>query len=94
MVLEQIGRDRLPETALLIVEIASSSRARDVEKAAVYAEAGIPDYWIVDADRDEVLVHRDPRDGAYASVQRFAPGEQLTPLIDLPPVDVAALLAR
>ena len=94
MVLERIGRDRLPETALLIVEIASSSRARDLEKAAVYAEAGIPDYWLVDVDLDEVLVHRDPHDGEYRSVQRVVPGEQLTPLVDLPPIDVAAALAR
>ena len=94
MVLERIGRDRLPETALLIVEIASSSRARDLDKAAVYAEAGIPDYWIVDVDRDDMLVHRDPRNGAYQSVERLVPGDALTPLIDVPPVDVAALLAR
>ena len=35
---------------------------------------GCADYWIVDVDRDEVLVHREPRDGAYSSIERFAPG--------------------
>jgi Uma2 family endonuclease len=94
MVVERMGRDRLPQTALLIVEIASSSRARDAEKAAVYAEAGVAEYWIVDVDRDEVLVHREPSATAFASLEHFKPGDTISPLIDLPPVDVAALLAR
>jgi len=88
------GLDRLPDAALLIVEVAWSSQARDVRKAAVYAAAGVPDYWIVDAESDEVLVHREPRGTVYASVQRFEPGDRIAPLIDIPPVDVAALFAR
>ena len=79
---------------MLVVEVASTSRSRDLGKASVYAAAGVPEYWIVDVDRDEVLVHREPRDAAYASVERFVPGDTITPLIDVPPVDVAALLAR
>jgi hypothetical protein len=38
--------------------------------------------------------YREPRDTAYASVERFAPGDTISPLVDLPPVDVAALLGR
>jgi Uma2 family endonuclease len=94
MVIAQGGRDRLPDSALLVVEVASSSRARDLWKAAVYAEAGVAEYWIVDVDRDEVLVHREPSDAAYATVERFAPGQVIVPLIDVPSVDVSALLAR
>jgi Uma2 family endonuclease len=94
IVVEPVGRDRLPDTALLAIEVASTSRARDVGKAAVYAAGDVREYWIVDIDRDTVLVHREPSGDAYASVQTFAPGDMLTPLIDLPPVDVAALLAR
>jgi len=93
MVIEQIGRDRLPDTARLIVEVANTSRARDLDKAAVYAAAEVREYWIVDVDRNEVLVHRDPTGKAYASIERFAAGDVITPLIDVPPVDVAALLA-
>jgi Uma2 family endonuclease len=94
MVIERIGRDRLPETALLVVEVAHTSRARDLGKAAVYAGAGVAEYWIVDVDRDEVLVHREPGGASYASVARFAPRDVIEPLLDVPPVDVAALLGR
>lgn len=94
MVIEPIPRDRLPQTALLIVEIVRTSDGRDAGKAAVYASAGVPEYWIVDLDRDEVLVRREPREGAYASVERFVAGDSVRPLGDvLPAVDVAALLA-
>lgn len=94
MVIPPGEHDRLPDTALLIVEVASTSRARDAGKAAIYAEAAVTEYWIVDVDRDEVLVHRKPSGRAYASVERFAPGDLLTALIDVPPVEVAALLGR
>lgn len=94
MVIEEIRRDRLPDTALLIVEVASTSRVRDLHKAAIYAAAGVQEYWIVDVDRNEVLVHRSPRAEAYGSIKRFAAGDVITPLIDLPAVDVSALLAR
>ena len=69
------------------------ARSRCRESRGV-RHAGVPEYWIVDVDRDEVLVHREPVDGAYASVARFTPGDTIEPLIDVPPVDVAALLAR
>lgn len=91
-VCEALSRDRLPDTALLVVEVAHTSQARDVEKAATYAAAGVAEYWIVDLDRDELLVHRQPRGGVYESVERFAPGDIVSPLIDVPPVDVSELL--
>jgi Uma2 family endonuclease len=94
IVIDPVGRDRLPDTALIVIEVAQTSRSRDVGKAAVYAAGGVAEYWIVDVDRDEVLVHRSPSASAYASVERFTPGDTIVPLIDLPPVDVAALLAR
>jgi Uma2 family endonuclease len=93
MVIEPIGRDRLPDTALLIVEVAHASRARDLGKSSEYAAAGVDEYWIVDVDRNEVLVHREPRAPDYASVERVAAGDAIKPLADLPPVDVSALLA-
>jgi Uma2 family endonuclease len=94
MVITRDDGQRLPDTALLVIEVASSSRGRDIGKASVYAEIDVHEYWIVDVDRDEVLVHRDPSAGEYASVERFAPGDTIAALIDLPPVDLAALLAR
>ena len=93
-VIEPISRDRLPDRALLVVEVAYTSRRHDHWKAGTYAIAGVRDYWIVDVARDEVLVHRKPRGGTYESVERFIPGDTIGLLFDAPPVDVAALLAR
>lgn len=94
MVIPAGPHDRLPEQALLIVEVAYSSRARDLGKIGEYAAAGVAEYWIIDVDHDEVLVHRSPGGDGYASVESFVHGDRVTPLVDLPAVDVAALLAR
>src|SRR5204862_5723944 len=94
-VIERMPRGSgLPAKAVLVVEVSNTSLRHDHWKASTYAVAGIPDYWIVDVNRDEVLVHREPRDGVYTSVERFALGASIAPLIDVPPVDVSALLAR
>ncbi len=43
-----MGRDELPDTALLVIEVAQTSHSRDHEKAADYALAGVLEYWIID----------------------------------------------
>lgn len=93
MVVEPIWRDTSPTAALFVVEVAQTSFAHDVEKAAMYAGAAVPEYWIVDLVRKELVVHREPRDGTYASIRRFVAGDVVTPLLDVPPVDVGTLLA-
>lgn len=94
IVFAAIPRGRHPDAALLVVEVAYTSHAWDARKAATYAAAGVHEYWIVDVKGDELLVHRSPAGDTYASVERFVPGDLVTPLIDAPPVDVAALLAH
>ena len=43
----------------LVVEALSSDRGRDlVMKRAVYADAGIPEYWILDPMNDTITVLR------------------------------------
>lgn len=66
---EDAGRARgtpLQVRPALVVEVARvSTRNIDLrEKALDYAQAGIPEYWVVDADRSEVTVHR-LRGGSY-----------------------------
>lgn len=50
----------------LVVEIVSpSSRSRDfIQKTALYAEAGVPEYWLIDPDAKQLVIGR-LRDGAY-----------------------------
>lgn len=93
MLIEPIGDDTLPQTALLVVEVAYSSRARDIEKAATYAAAGVREYWIVDVERGDLLRHRTAQAGGYADVERAEPGDTVAPGVDAPALDVGALLA-
>lgn len=57
--------------ALLVIEVADSSLDYDrAVKAALYAESGIPEFWIVDVSGRTVEVHRRPANGQYADVRR------------------------
>lgn len=54
---------------LLVVEIALNTLTRDRdEKAALYAAAGIREYWVVDPAAKRIVVHRNP----VASERRYA----------------------
>lgn len=57
-----------PTTAELVIEIAVSSVALDREKAAIYAEAGVGEYWMVLPAERRVEVYRRPVDGGYSEV--------------------------
>ena len=85
--------DRHASDALLVVEIARSSRRLDLgRKAAIYAEGGVPEYWVLDVERRELVVHRDPKVGHYASVRAYAEDETVTAVaVDLT-VPLSALL--
>ena len=76
----------------LVVEVVSPDDPnRDlVEKRADYAEAGIPEYWIVDPRFESVTV-LTLIDGAYAEHGAFSRGGTATsPLLDGFAVDVTA----
>ena len=84
-----------PGTAALIIEVAVSSQKRDLRhKPPIYANAGVPDYWVVDLDAGRVVVHGSPRDGAYEHTEIVGTGGELVASrLDLPPISVAELLA-
>jgi Uma2 family endonuclease len=88
---------RHPDTALLVIEVADSTLAKDRLKARVYAEAAVTEYWIVNlVDRCvEVMRRPDPRLGSYQDAARALPGERLA-ASSLPGVvvDVTALFDR
>jgi Uma2 family endonuclease len=57
---------------LLVVEVAVSSIAYDVKvKAPLYASHGVREYWVVDAIRRTIRVHRDPRPYGYEDVEEY-----------------------
>ena len=50
----------------LAIEVSYSSLAYDIEtKRRLYAEAGIKEYWIVDAQASCIHVHREPHGDDY-----------------------------
>lgn len=88
------GRDHPGTPAMaLVVEVSWRSGHQDrVRKLRLYATAGVPEYWIVDLQRDVVLVHRSPVGDAYSHVSTAARGDRITvPGTDLV-VDVDELL--
>jgi Uma2 family endonuclease len=46
------------------------------KKAALYARAGIVEYWALDVAARRLVVHREPTEGRYTSVAAY--GEQKT----------------
>lgn len=89
--------NRVWDGADLVMEVVSDDpqdRQRDFEtKLLDYAEAKVPEYWIVDPDERAVLVHR-LQEQAYVLHGRFPAGQQATSAL-LPEftVDVAELFA-
>lgn len=55
---------------VLIVEVADSSLEYDQSvKAAAYAAAGIPEYWILNIPAVQLEQHLSPRDGEYQEIR-------------------------
>jgi Uma2 family endonuclease len=81
-----------PTTAWLVIEVADTSLQPDrLTKAAIYAAAGIPEYWIVNLRDCVVEVRRGP-DAAralYRELHTAGRGERIE-LVALPGASVAA----
>lgn len=59
-----------PGDVLLVAEVAQSSLAYDQGlKRRLYAEAALPEYWLVDADKQRVIRYAEPTDGEFLRVE-------------------------
>jgi Uma2 family endonuclease len=69
------------DTVLLVVEIADTSLASDLEtKAPRYAASGVREYWVINARSLVTIVHREPhQSGQYAHREEFEVTDTLTP---------------
>ena len=78
-----------PERAWLVIEVSRSSLRKDRGiKARLYAQAGVPEYWVVNLVDGVIEVHLKPGDAGYALVSQHGPGERLQ-LSQLADVEVA-----
>jgi Uma2 family endonuclease len=77
---------------LLAVEVADASLAYDRQvKRPLYAEAGVPEYWVLDVGAAVIERYTGPRADGYSHMDRLRSGDSLT-LVALP--DVAIELAE
>jgi Uma2 family endonuclease len=90
-----------PTTAALIVEVADSSLRLDRgTKAALYARANVPEYWILDLKNRVLEVCREPKrmedqplGHHYGSIMRYTEHDAVSPLLaPASPISVADLL--
>lgn len=78
-----------PEDVMLAVEVSDTTLRRDRRvKLALYARAGIPEFWIVNLEPREVEIYRSPAGDTYASVERKGPRD-VTTIDALPGVTIA-----
>ena len=54
-----------PPSAQLVIEVAISSEMIDREKVSIYAEADVPEYWLVLPEKRTLERFTDPRGEAY-----------------------------
>lgn len=64
-----------PTSAEIVVEVAVSSAALDRENASLYAEANVPEYWIVLGTERLIEVYRQPENGFYRQKRLYSVGE-------------------
>ena len=65
----------------LLIEVSDSSTEQDLgEKARLYAEHDIPEYWVIDVRAEQVHIHRTPSQGKYQSIQTVDKSALISPL--------------
>jgi len=75
-------KEAAPEAAdaLLLIEVAEASLAYDRQaKLRLYAEVGIPEYWIVNCAAEVVEVYRSPGPGGYGDAARVTGAGSVSP---------------
>lgn len=75
--------DDAPTTAFLLIEVSNSSLRKDRKiKLPIYAEAGVPEYWIVNVSKRgavTVEVYTNPTPTGYANMAILRDGDVLRP---------------
>jgi Uma2 family endonuclease len=78
-----------PSDALLVAEVSDSSLRKDRGiKSEIYAEAGVPEYWIVDLAHGTVEVRTSPLNGVYSRVVTHGRGDSIA-LVAFPDIVLA-----
>jgi Uma2 family endonuclease len=69
-----------PQRAVWMIEVAYTSQHKDRGiKAMLYADAGVAEYWVIDAKTLPVDIHLDPSPDGYRSITRYGELEPIAP---------------
>jgi Uma2 family endonuclease len=69
-----------PQDLHLAVEVADTTLYFDLTtKAALYARAGIAEYWVLDVSGRRLIVHRQPQSGKYLAILVYDEQESVAP---------------
>lgn len=73
------SRHPVTEEILLIIEVADSSLETDQQvKLPLYAASQIPEYWIVNLEKQQVEVYQSPVTDQYRSRYLFLPDDKIS----------------
>ena len=76
------SRKPTPADLALLVEVADSSLADDRSRAQLFAEAGIPIYWIANIPERKIEVDSDPAGNEYRSRKDHGAADEIPLVID------------
>jgi Uma2 family endonuclease len=81
---------------LLVIEVSDTTLRDDQRvKAVLYAQKGIPEYWIVDRQGDQIIQYTEPKNAKYTKSRHWKRGETITSTV--PPIitlDVTTVLGN
>ncbi len=87
-------RDIRPLSAHLAIEVALSSRDRDLTIKPRLYPAAVTEYWVLDLEQRCIVVHRGPGATSYRQVARYENHEQVAPEhLELPAISVGEMLS-
>ena len=68
------------EDVYLVIEVADTSIEKDRQvKFPIYAQAGIPEAWLLNISEEHLEVHRHPTPDGYQEVRILHRGDAITP---------------
>ncbi|MGB3848676.1 MAG: Uma2 family endonuclease [Tunicatimonas sp.] len=68
-----------PQDVLLLIEVSDSTLRYDRNtKLPLYATAGIPEVWIVDVNKQQLEVHRQPNEERYQFMETLTRDDSVT----------------
>jgi Uma2 family endonuclease len=80
---------------LLVIEVSDTAVKFDLtRKAVLYARAGVPEYWVLNLPRRQLVVHRQPDGTEYRSIRIYSEEEIVSMESSDRTVKVGELLPR